>query len=113
MAEPPILVFLLFTIGLMGGAAVLTGHALAAIWRPAWQVVLYGLLLTTFDRFLVWGLFRGPPWSLSGFLIDGAVIVGAALLAYRITLVGRMVSQYPWLYVRRGLFSYRDITASD
>lgn len=100
-------VFFLFTVALMGGAGYLAGQALAATWRPVWQVFGYAVLLGAFDRFLVFALFDGALLSLAGWLIDTAVIGGIGLCGYRLTRVRRMVDQYPWLYERRGLFSWR------
>ena len=67
-------VFLGLTICIFGAAAWLTGAALAATWRPIWQVVAYGLLLTFFDRFLSWGLFGGNLLSLADCLRDFVAI---------------------------------------
>ena len=57
---------------------------------------------------LVYALFEGTLLSLSGFLIDFVVLTAMALLAYRVTLVRKMVSQYPWRYERVSLFNYRE-----
>ena len=38
-------VFIGVTVILFGGAAFLMGQAIGGTWRPAWQNVLYGLLL--------------------------------------------------------------------
>ena len=50
-----------------------------------------------------------PPFGTAfvGYLMNVLVIVAAALFAYRITLVRKMASQYPWLYERVGLFGWR------
>jgi hypothetical protein len=105
-------VFVSFTVVLMGGAACLTGHALAAAWRPLAHLFLYCFLLGLVDRFLVWSLFQGELSSISGFLIDTLLITGFALVAYRVTRVSRMVNQYPWLYERDGLWRFRSKPAS-
>ncbi len=88
-------------------AAYMTGQGLANLWRPAWQILLYGLMLGLVDRFLVFGLFEGPLLSLAGYLIDTAILLAVAGVGYRLTQVHRMVGQYPWLYERAGLFSWR------
>ena len=100
-------VFLGISICLMGFAAFMTGEALAGAWRPAWQILPYGLLLGVADRFLVWGLFHGDALLVTGYLIDTGVILAIAGVAYRLTLARRMTSQYPWLYERTGPFSWR------
>jgi hypothetical protein len=100
-------VFIGMTCIIAGGAAWMTGVALALTWRPAWQAVGYALLLTLADRFLIFALFEGELLSLPGFALDAAVLVVVALAGHRITLAGQMVKQYPWLYERRGPLSWR------
>lgn len=100
-------VFIGLTVILFGAAACLSGQALAQTWRPAWQTVPYALLLAIGSRFLSFALFDGELLSLSGYLIDWIVLLALALLAYRITRARRMVSQYPWLYERAGMFGWR------
>jgi hypothetical protein len=99
-------VFIGVTVVLFGGAAFLMGQAIGGTWRPAWQNVAYGLMLGVANRFLVFALFGGPFLEPVPYLFNTAVLVGLALLAYRLTLVHKMVSQYPWLYERAGLFSW-------
>jgi hypothetical protein len=70
--------------------------------------VAYALLLGAADRFLAYALFDGALLSVPGYLIDTAVLVAITLVAHRITRAQRMVSQYPWLYRRTGLFSWRE-----
>ena len=101
-------VFVGLTVIIIGGAAVMTGRALADGWKPPWQVLLACLGLDLANRFLVYALFGGELLSLSGFLIDYAVIAAMALLAHRITAVHRVITQYPWRYERASLFSYRE-----
>jgi hypothetical protein len=86
----------------------MTGQALANAWQPQWQVVVYCLLLGLLDRFLGFALFGGPLLSVAGYLIDTAVLLAIGLFAYRFMRAYRMVSQYPWLYERAGLFSWRE-----
>jgi hypothetical protein len=45
--------------------------------------------------------------SVSHYLLDAVIIIVIALLAHRITLARKMVQQYPWLYERSGLLSWR------
>lgn len=100
-------VFIGVTLVLSGFAAYMTGQALAATWRPVRQVFLYGILLGFADRFLTWALFQGALLSPTGYLIDTAVIIVISLVAYRTTLARRMIAQYPWIYERTGLFTWR------
>jgi len=93
---------------LMGFASFMTGQALANTWRPMWQAVPYCLLLGAADRFLTWGLFQGELLLLSGYVVDTLVLIAIALFAYRLTLAHKMVAQYPWIYERVGLLSWRE-----
>jgi hypothetical protein len=101
------------TLVLAGSAAWLMGHALAATWRPLWQLFVYAALLGCADRFLIFALFDGRLLSLGGYLIDTAMLIGLALLAFRLTRVRRMVAQYPWLYRQAGPFDWRRIADSE
>jgi hypothetical protein len=93
---------------LFGLASFLMGQAIAETWRPLWQNIVYGLLLAVGNRFIDCALF-GEEWlSFSHYLIDAAIIIVIALFAYRVTLARKMVVQYPWLYERAGLFSWRE-----
>jgi hypothetical protein len=94
------------TLIFCGGCAFMTGQALAATWRPAWQIAPYALLLGCGDRFLIWGLFEGELLSVSGYLIDAVILAAIAVFAYRVTRARQMVVQYPWLYRRIGLFTW-------
>ena len=93
-------VFIGLTVIIIGGAAIMTGRALADGWKPAWQVVAACFGLALADRFLVYALFGGELLSLSGFIIDFVVITALALIAHRLTLVHKMIAQYPWRYER-------------
>ncbi|HEY3146576.1 MAG TPA: hypothetical protein VGJ75_09505 [Dongiaceae bacterium] len=41
------------------------------------------------------------------YLLEAVFIAAVSLLAYRITMARKMVSQYPWLYERTGLMAWR------
>jgi len=105
-------VFVGVTLFLVGGAAFMAGQALGANWRPAWQAMAYSLLLGLADRFVIFSLFGGELLSLSGYVIDTAVIMTVALLSFRATQARTMVAQYPWLYERAGPFGWRERRAS-
>ena len=106
-------VFLGVTVVLCGFAALATGRALAGTWRPIWWTVPYCLLLALVGRFLQWSLFDGELLSPTGYAVDAAVLTAVGLAAYRVTQAARMVRQYPWLYVRAGLFSWRPTGPGD
>jgi hypothetical protein len=101
-------VFISLTVIIIGGAAIMTGRALADGWKPPWQVVFACFGLALADRFLVYALFGGELLSLSGFVIHFIVITVMALIAHRLTVVHKMVAQYPWRYERESLWTYRE-----
>jgi hypothetical protein len=84
-------VFIGMTVFVMGFAAFMTGQALANTWQPAWKAAVDGEL-----------------FLFSGYLIDTAVLIGICLASYRLTQAHRMVTQYPWIYERRGFFGWRE-----
>src|SRR5262249_47740521 len=112
---------LALTLILFGGAAVLMGNAIADTWRPMWQNVVYGFLLAIVDQFLGFALFDGPFFvdslvssdaqpllpALGEYLFDAIMLSAISLLAYRVTNARKMVCQYPWLYERAGLLTWR------
>ena len=101
-------VFLGLTVVLFGGAAWMTGRALALHWKSVWQGVPYGLLLALGARFLTYALFEGRLLSVSGYLLTTLVLFLVIGLAYRLHRVGHMIRQYPWLYERHGLLFWRE-----
>jgi hypothetical protein len=100
-------VFLFVTVIIGGGAAWLTGRALAANWRPAWQIVLYVALLGCALRFFHFALFQGALVSVHYYLTDTLVLLSAAYLGFRLTRVTQMVTQYAWEFERAGPFFWR------
>ena len=117
-------VFIGVVVVLGGGTAFLMGQAIAQAWSPWWHNVVYGALLAVAVQFLSYALFDGaffiaslassaaPPFdtAIVGYFATTIVLVICALFAYRITLVRKMVVQYPWLYERAGLFGWRSRT---
>jgi len=71
-------VFILVTVILGGGAAWLAGRAVAATWRPWWQVVAYALILGLAVRFIHFSLFNGTLLSLHYYLVDSAFCMALA-----------------------------------
>ncbi len=100
-------VFVGMTVILAGAAAWMMGQALAQNWRPAWQLVIYALLLACADRFLIFALFEGQLLNLSGYLSNSAVLIAIAWAAFRVTQARKMVTQYPWLYQPAGPFGWQ------
>ena len=103
---------ILVTVIIFGFAGFKSGQALATTWRPLWQMFLYGLILAAANRFLSYALFSGELLSVSGYITDFVIICGIGVCGYTITRAHRMVVQYPWLYERSGLFSWRDRAGS-
>lgn len=103
------LVFFVLTVVIGGGAAALSGRALAANWRPFWQIVVYMALLGLALRFFHFALFDGALLSVPYYLRDTAVLLAAAGLGFRLTRVSQMVRQYAWENERAGLFFWRRI----
>ncbi len=105
-------IFLFMTVIMGGGAAFQAGRSLASKWRPLWMAVVYMIPLGLALRFLHFALFEAYLLSIHYFLTDTLVLVAGVLLGYRLTRVHQMVSQYPWLYERSGLLSWKGKTAS-
>jgi hypothetical protein len=105
-------VFIGITLVLFGGAAFMMGQALAETWRPVWQNLIYGAMLACGDRYISFALFQTELLSIGAYLLHSVVLIAISLFAYRITRAHRMVTQYPWLYERTGLFSWREKSAS-
>jgi hypothetical protein len=105
--------FVVFTVILGGGAAFLAGRALAIGWKPLGLLVFYMVLFTFGLRFLDYALFQSNLFSPTYFISHGLVVLAAALAGYRLTRVSQMVTQYPWLYERSGLLTWRNRAGED
>lgn len=106
------LVFAGLTLLFMGSCAFMSGQALALTWRPAWHAIPYSLLLGLADRFLAYALFHQRLTAPAGFLLSSFILMGMAFLAFRLTRARQMVTQYPWLYRRKGLLNWSAIDPS-
>ena len=100
-------VFVLVTVILGGGAAALSGRAVASTWRPWWQVAVYMLILACAVRFLHFSLFGGTLLSLHYYSVDAAVCLIAGYAGFRAERVRQMVSQYRWINDRSGAMRWR------
>jgi hypothetical protein len=99
--------FVLVTLVLGGGAAWLAGRAIAQTWRPAWQVVLYTLILGAAVRFIHFSLFGGTFLSPHYYAVDTAICLMLGFLGFRTTRVAQMVTQYHWLNAAAGPMRWR------
>lgn len=100
-------VFVVITVFITGFAAYMTGQALATTWKPVWHLWIYCALLGAAARFLIYALYQGQLWSISGYVIGTLVLGVIGLFAYRLNRARKMVAQYPWLYERTGFFGWR------
>jgi len=100
-------VFVLVTIILGGGAAALSGRAIATTWRPWWQVVAYSFILGAAVRFIHFSLFGGTLLSAHYYLVDSAVCMAFGFLGFRAARAAQMVTQYRWINEAEGLLRWR------
>lgn len=110
--------FFIVTVLLGGGAAFMTGRALARAWKSFARLVFYICLLGVAVRFLHWGLFldatfeswrqaQGSLLSLHYYVVDTAVLIAAAALGYRLQRAEQMATQYGWIYERTSPLTWR------
>lgn len=95
-------IFILVSVLMGGSAAYLAGRAIAATWRPLWQIALYMLVLGGAVRFMHSALFGGTLMTLHYYLVDTAICLAFGWLGFRATRAGQMATQYGWLYRRAG-----------
>lgn len=95
-----------------GGAAWLSGRAIATTWRPFWHVIAYMLLLGCAVRFVHFALFEGTLLSPASYAADAIYLLIVSALGWRITRAAQMATQYYWLYERTGPFTWRPRTAA-
>jgi hypothetical protein len=100
-------VFLLVTVVLGGGAAALTGRAIAVTWRPWWQVVSYALILGGAVRFLHFALFGGTLLSLHYYMVDSLICMIFGFAGFQAARAAQMVTQYPWINGSDGPLRWR------
>ena len=108
--------FIFVTVILGGGAAFMTGRAVARGWQSWIRLGVYVLLLAFALRFIHYGLFdgtfflplRGFFTALHYYVVDGVVLGLAAALGRQLTRAVQMTTQYHFLYRRSGLFGWRN-----
>ena len=104
--EVSIVEFLLVTVVLGGGAAYMTGRAMALGWLENWRLTFYVVLLTLAVRFIHFALFEGTLLSPQFYAVDTVVCLIFGFLGYRLTRVAQMATQYGWINVRSGPFAW-------
>jgi small-conductance mechanosensitive channel len=105
--ENSVWIFVLLTVTLGGGAALLTGRAIAAAWRPWWHVVAFMLLIGAAVRFLHFALFGGTLLSLNYYVADTAVCLICGLVGFRLMRASQMVTCYGWINERADVYRWR------
>jgi hypothetical protein len=100
-------VFILVTVVLGGGAAWISGRAIAQTWRPVWQIPGYMLLMTASVRFLHFALFEEPLLPLKNWVVDYLVLLIAAGVGYRRMRALQVANQYHWLFEQMGALGWR------
>ncbi|MEL6299340.1 MAG: DUF6867 family protein [Pseudomonadota bacterium] len=101
--------FLIVTILLGGGAAWMTGRAIAQTWGPLWQALAYMLPLTCAARFLHFSLGGGELLNGWYFVVNLVILSGIAAISFQYARTALMAQQYPWLYKRATPFSVSKI----
>ncbi len=89
--------FLLVTVVLAGGAAYLTGRALANVWQGTVHIVVYMLLLAAATRFIHFALFKGTLLSPYYYVVDLIVLLIMAAIGFTVTRRRQMERQYGFL----------------
>ena len=108
-------VFLLVTVFLGGGAAYMTGRAMARGWQPWPRLIIYLFLLCIAVRFIHFSLFGGTflipishiPTAMPYFVVDFVVLLAIGALGRQITRADQMATQYSFLYKRQGPVSWQ------
>jgi hypothetical protein len=110
LSDDSLRVFLVLTVIIGGGAAVLAGRGLARSWKPFGRVYFYMALLAVAVRFFHYALFDGELLSLYYYLVTYVVLLAAASLGYRNMRTTQMVTQYRWLFERTSPLTWRERT---
>lgn len=98
--------FVFVTIILAGGAAFLTGRAVARAWEGETRLIIYMVLLAAATRFIHFALFGGTLLAPYYYLVDFVVITIIAILGKRITRAKQMSRQYSFEYVRNSAVTW-------
>jgi hypothetical protein len=98
----------LFVTGVLGGgAAWLTGRAIALTWRPLWHAIAYVVLLGCAVRFIHFALFEAHLLAPASYLADTIFLIVVSCVSWQLARATQMVTQYRWLYERTSPFTWR------
>lgn len=99
--------FIIVTLVLGGGAAFMTGRAVARSWQPVAKAIAWIVLLTGAVRFIHFALFHGTLLSMQFYLADFVILALAATLGHRLTRFRQMTRRYAWAIEPAGLLSWK------
>lgn len=99
--------FLLVSLAMGGGAAWLTGQAVAKSWRPLSRLVLYCVPLAAAVRFCHFALFNDELFAPRTSAAEVLFLLAVAALGFRHVRRRQMSMQYGWLFEPAGLLSWR------
>lgn len=99
--------FIVVTLLLGGGAAYMTGRAVAHGWEPVTRALAWMVPLTAAVRFIHFALFGGTLLSVPFYLTDFVILGMAAIAGHRITRFRQMTRRYAWTIQPSGLLSWR------
>lgn len=88
--------FIFMTLILGGGAAWISGSAIAQTWRPLWQIPLYMLMLAAAVRFCHYALFGEKLLSLRSYVTDFVTLMVLATAGFWLSRRAQMERQYGW-----------------
>lgn len=106
MGEASLADFLLVSLFLGGGAAWLTGRAVAKSWGSYWKLVLYCILLAVAVRFCHFALFEDSMFVPVPALVEFVLLFSIASLGFRALRKRQMTQQYGWLYAADGRWAW-------
>lgn len=101
-------IFLLVTVFLGGGAAWMSGRAIARSWQTRVRLAVYLLILTFGVRFLHFALFEGHLLTLHYYLVDIIVLIVFGFLGFQYQRAEQMTRQYRWIYEKTSPFTWRE-----
>lgn len=99
--------FIIVTLILGGGAAILTGRAIALSWEPLWRAILWMIPLAFAVRFIHFSIFHGTLFSPWFYLVDLVVLLIAVTIGHRLTRARQMTGGYGWRIEGGGPWSWR------